>query len=232
MAKIKFTAFMADARGKLAGTVFSKNKGGAYVRTKVTPSNPRTIAQVAVRAIFSALSAGWRNLTETQRNAWRQITRDYMRTDQFGDQKELTGAQLYNSLNMNLTNAGASQISSPLPPQGAKLQTITNAGIDVAEGHTATTVAFSPGLDPSEVLVVEATPPVSPGKANVENLYRKIGHSDPGDTSPLVFERNYEDVFGVPFADAVVYLRAKVVNTNTGEASSYYATRFQVTESE
>ena len=44
MAKIKFGMMMTDASGKLGGQVFSKNRGGSYVRTKVTPTNPQTAA--------------------------------------------------------------------------------------------------------------------------------------------------------------------------------------------
>ena len=42
MAKILTTAIVADIRNKLNGSVFSKNRYGAYVRTKVTPVNPQT----------------------------------------------------------------------------------------------------------------------------------------------------------------------------------------------
>lgn len=45
MAKIKFGMMMTDARGKLGGQVFSKNRSGSYVRTKVTPVNPQTTTQ-------------------------------------------------------------------------------------------------------------------------------------------------------------------------------------------
>ena len=38
--KIKFGSEVVDGRGKIGGHVYSKNKGGAYKRTKVTPSNP------------------------------------------------------------------------------------------------------------------------------------------------------------------------------------------------
>jgi hypothetical protein len=55
MAKIKFGMMMTDARGKLGGHVFSKNRSGAYVRTKVTPVNGQTTAQTGVRAIFGAI---------------------------------------------------------------------------------------------------------------------------------------------------------------------------------
>jgi hypothetical protein len=55
MAKINFGQTVNDARGKLGGTVFSKNKSGAYTRRKVTPANPRTVAQSRVRNFFGTL---------------------------------------------------------------------------------------------------------------------------------------------------------------------------------
>ena len=52
MAKIKFGMMMTDASGKLGGQVFSKNRGGSYVRTKSTPVNRQSSAQMNVRGIF------------------------------------------------------------------------------------------------------------------------------------------------------------------------------------
>ena len=49
MAKILMTAIVADIRNKLNGSVFSKNRYGAYVRTKVTPVNPQSTAQQNTR---------------------------------------------------------------------------------------------------------------------------------------------------------------------------------------
>jgi len=46
--KMKFGAIVVDGRGKIGGHVASKNRGGAYLRTKVTPSNPQTGYQAAV----------------------------------------------------------------------------------------------------------------------------------------------------------------------------------------
>lgn len=70
MAQIKFGAFVTDMRGKIGGSVFSKNKNGAYAKNKVTPSNPQSGAQMAVRNLLAGFAQQWRTLTETTRQGW------------------------------------------------------------------------------------------------------------------------------------------------------------------
>jgi len=43
--KIKFGSIVVNGSGKLGGHVYSSNRGGNYVRTLATPSNPQTPAQ-------------------------------------------------------------------------------------------------------------------------------------------------------------------------------------------
>jgi hypothetical protein len=43
--KMKFGAIVTEGRGKIGGHVASKNKSGAYLRTKVTPVNRQSVAQ-------------------------------------------------------------------------------------------------------------------------------------------------------------------------------------------
>jgi len=117
MAKIKFGMMMTDARGKLGGQVFSKNKGGAYIRTKVTPVNPATVAQQLVRAIFAFFSQNWRALTEAQRTAWNAAVSNFTSTDIFADVRTPSGFNLYKKLNQNLLLISAAPIATPPLPQ-------------------------------------------------------------------------------------------------------------------
>ncbi len=56
MAKVTAPLMSMDASGTVGGAiVFSKWKGRNYVRTHVTPSNPQTAAQTAVRSMFGGL---------------------------------------------------------------------------------------------------------------------------------------------------------------------------------
>lgn len=92
--KTKFGAIIVDGRGKIGGHVASKNRGGAYLRTKVTPANAQTSAQNQVRNLFTSLTQGWRGLTQAQRDAWNAAVLDYSRTDIFGDIRNPSGINL------------------------------------------------------------------------------------------------------------------------------------------
>src|SRR3546814_20356183 len=76
MAKVKFGALMTDARGKLGGHVFSKNRAGSYLRTKVTPVNPQTSYQTSVRALFGAISPQWSGLSQAVRDSFNGAVAD------------------------------------------------------------------------------------------------------------------------------------------------------------
>ena len=57
MALIKTGPAVAVISGSVGGTVFSRNKGGAYMRNRSIPVNPQSAAQVVVRAAMAFLTA-------------------------------------------------------------------------------------------------------------------------------------------------------------------------------
>lgn len=100
--KIKWGMMMTDGRGKLGGQVASKNRAGAYIRTKVTPVNPQTVAQQNIRQLFGSIASAWRSLTQAQINGWNEATEFWQRTDIFGDLKKPSGFALFQRLNTGL----------------------------------------------------------------------------------------------------------------------------------
>jgi len=95
MAKIKFGFGVAEVRNKLGGSVFARNKGGNYVRTKVTPLNPQTSAQVGARSLLTSLAQSFRALSQNEITAWNNATTQWQTTDIFGDLVSPTGLALY-----------------------------------------------------------------------------------------------------------------------------------------
>ena len=78
--------------GSLGGTVFSHNRFGYYCRDKVTPTNPNTALQQAVRKNFQNLAWAWANiLTEAQRVAWNLYGTSVVMKDALGEDIYLTG---------------------------------------------------------------------------------------------------------------------------------------------
>jgi hypothetical protein len=76
---MKFTSsILTTASGKLGGAVASKARGGIkYFRSLVTPSNPKTGGQAAVRAALAGLAGAWKStLTDGNRAGWTALAAD------------------------------------------------------------------------------------------------------------------------------------------------------------
>lgn len=218
MAKIKFGAMMVDARGKLGGHVFSKNRGGAYLRTKVTPSNPQTEDQVAQRALLATFSQAWKGLTEAQRTAWNGAVGQYATTNVFGDTVNPTGATLHTKLNINVALAGGSAILVPPLPVGVA----SPAGVSVTATVTGSvvTINWTSGPVPAGVTrIVEATPQMSPGIYNANNRFRVITTLPAATATGDDVGAEYVAKFGALVEGQKLFIRIKDINITTGEVS-------------
>lgn len=216
MAKIKFGMMMTDARGKLGGQVFSKNRAGAYVRTKVTPSNARTVAQQASRAILGNLSTAWNGLTEEVVKAWNGAVDDYKSTDVFGDLKTPSGKNLFVELNKNLLQSG--QVQLTLPPDKADVPDYLGTGvtINVLEQEIGLTGMTSIPADCK--LQVWATAPIPNGVSYVKNRLRVIGYLPEGSVKGDEIWELYANKFGALTNEKRIACMFKFI-TNTGQTS-------------
>jgi len=216
MAKLLFTAVVADMRNKLNGTVFSKNRYGAYARTKVTPVNPQTSSQQNTRNNLATNSQAWRGLTETQRQGWIDAAPSFPFTDIFGNSKILSGAALYVKLNNNLVNAGEVAIAdAPSPVSIPAL----NSLVLTATGVPALSLAFDPSPVPADfALQIFATPNVTAGRYFVKNLFRFITTVAAAGTTPANILAAYQAVHGDPITGQKIFVRAFMVSTITGQA--------------
>ena len=211
MAKIKFGMMMTDARGKLGGQVFSKNRAGSYVRTKTTPVNPQTAAQMASRQLLGSLSAGWNSLTASAIAAWNGAVDSWKSTDIFGDIKVPTGKNLYTALNKNSRGAGGAPI--PVPPEKMELAPIASVGAELA--ITAETLTLTIGTIPANhILQVWATPAVSEGVSYVKNKLRVISNVQTGAVDKGALYAAYVDKFGAPVVGQKIYVGVRYIGTN------------------
>lgn len=202
--KIKWGMMMTDGRGKLGGQVASKNRAGAYVRTKVTPINPRTSYQSAVRQTLAIVSQGWDMLDEKLRKSWNSAadSGEWNRTDVFGDSRRPTGKNLFTSINLvsrRVTNTGILDVPqkasfpSSVPESlaavvvGGGQPSVIDLGIRVA-GNFLSGTRFE----------IQATPPVSAGRSYFENDYRLISTSNlvTADANSIDLSSEYGDKFG------------------------------------
>jgi hypothetical protein len=208
MAKIKFGMMMTDARGKLGGQVFSKNKGGAYVRTKVTPTNPQTTFQTGVRTLFALFSQQWSGLSDAARSAWDGAVSNWSTTDIFGDLKNPTGKSLFLRLNQRAVNAGYTSFTA-VP---AKAEMVEGIVTEVEIGISGAEINVSDVYTGSGARVVfSGTPVLSAGTTYAKNRLRDIYNELGSNVDPATMYSAYVARFGVPTVGANIYFGIKYV---------------------
>ena len=171
--KLKFGALVVDGSGKIGGHVVSKNRGGKYLRTKSTPTNPQTQAQTAQRATLGGLASSWPLLTDEQRLSFNSAVNDFIGTDIFGDQRTPSGNNLYVGLNMNTTNGGFPLLTSAPAKENVNLPVNLSATFDLSSQTLRINLATA--LEDDAQILVYATPSLSPGKSYAKNQFRLIG---------------------------------------------------------
>jgi len=217
--KMKFGAIVVDGRGKIGGHVASKNRAGAYLRTKVTPVNAQTSYQLGVRNRFTGLAQGWRGLTQAQRDSWNGAVSDFARTDIFGDLQNPTGFNLYQRLNNNLLLIGESSISTP--PLPSEVGEVVASSLEAESGTQSLTLELEANVPANTSVKVFATAPQSAGKSFVKSEYRLIEVLDADETTPVDLLTAYQAKFGTTGeAGQKIFVKTQAVNATTGQVGT------------
>lgn len=226
MAKIKLGAFVTEISGKVGGTIFSRNRGGAYVKNRVVGSNPRTTAQSRVRSFFSSISQAWRNLTQSQRDAWEGLAEQQQTVDSLGDVRRLSGSSLHQQRNLNRLNIGESILTSPVASEDTPDSEFT------LEPVTPNQILLTMRANlAGNTVQVFATAPVSPGISNLGSRFRKIGNFVPQELTGDVNVLNaYTARFGAPVIGQRIGLRTISVERDSGVAGVEFRTSAIVME--
>ncbi len=214
-AKVKYGEMIADMRGKVNGTVHSKNRFGAYMRNKTSPVNPQTTFQSAVRNSFTQFAQGWRSLTQAQRLSWSGAVDSFAKTNVFGDLTKLTGSNLYMSINRILDTIGSSPLTSP--PLPAAVEAVDSMSVAALAGAGTMIVTYAPAIAANQTTAIFATAPVSAGVNFVKNKYRHIENIVTADASPYDIATAYEAKFGTGWKTAGQKVFVKMVPVLTAE---------------
>lgn len=222
--KIKWGMMMTDGRGKLGGQVASKNRAGAYVRTKVTPVNPQTGYQSEVRQRLGSLSAEWSNLTEDQRLTWNAAANSdqWNKNDIFGDARRPTGKNLFTGINLV-----SLETTNTLLLQVPRKANFSQFSLDNVVALVGSEVGFIADVVEEPELgtrwQVQATMPISPGRYYLKNLYRNISRIPvtQGVNDRFVTEQ-YENRFGeLQTEDIGLRVGLRVRQVLNGQASPW-----------
>lgn len=215
MAKIKFGMMMTDARGKLGGQVFSKNRSGSYVRTKVTPVNPQTSFQQSNRALLGSISSNWSSLTSDQRNAWNGAVENWQKTNVFGDLTKPTGKNLFTGLNKNRVTHYPALAIEVMPPGKVEFVPVVILSGSYSVSTTAMSVFVSAEGGIAQDYRVRATPALSAGTTFIKNQLRTIGTVfNAAETGQISLSDPYGVRFGVVSPGMVIGVEVTPIAEN------------------
>ena len=173
MAKVNFGLVVTEARGKAGEVVYSRNKGGAYVRHVPTYTQPLTPDVITIRAIMSTVGAMWYNtLTEAQRTAWRAFGTKARWHDIIGNINVPSGSAIFSQCNLNNANLAGPFILDP-PPN----LTATDPGaLTASASGSAGTLTLTPTvpLPAGYAPLVMATTPMNPGWQFFNKFLRQL----------------------------------------------------------
>ena len=187
--------------GQLSGSggsvTASHNRYGTYLRNRVIPVNPNSINQQGVRAVFGGLSQRWRTLTQSQRDAWSNLSPQVPRVNSLGQQYVLSGNALYIGVNGLADAVGdATSDSAPALDSPPVITSLTVSPSIAGLGGIAVTYTATGG-SANNNYIIRATAPRSPGKDYISRSELKQIQVVAGNVaSPIDIEAAYEAVFG------------------------------------
>lgn len=133
MALIK-SNILSAVSGSMNGITFARNAGGAYIRNRSVPVNPGTDRQDAVRTALTSIASTWKyNLTQAQREAWRNFGANTQVQNRIGETITLSGIAAFQRVNLfRVSTLGqaivmdAPAVNRPAPPPSFVSATVTN----------------------------------------------------------------------------------------------------------
>ncbi len=206
---------VAAISGSIGGTVYSRNRGGAYIRNRAIPTDPNTAAQQNVRAILATQSQGWADLTATQRASWKLWASQNPIVNALGNAITMSGHQAYIKLNARLDFDDQTLLTvPPIVNAPLALDTLVVDG-DEGAGDVDITYTATP-LAATVKLWIDAAVVNSAGVTYVRNLYRNIVISAAAQASPLDIEAAVETKFGPLIVGQTLHVRVSTFDTATG----------------
>ena len=107
----------SDARGKVAGFVFTRGRNGTNIKGHAAPVNPRTQGQQNNRSTIAASASAWRLLPAMYQTSWNLLAVQYVWTNSLGQTYSPTGLQLFTQAFYNAAQFGVVlNIAAPSSP--------------------------------------------------------------------------------------------------------------------
>lgn len=223
MAIIRFGGGIADARGSIGGTTFSRNGSGPLIRQRTAGVQPRSTNQHVYRSRASDLAKRFSaSLTDAQRASWRSFAQSNPTLNRFGNTLVLSAIAMYTKLNSIILLANGLVIDDP--PPSLSVSSPTALSISAASGSpgSISVTITDPSVTADELAFVWVTSALPSGRSFVSTELRYT-HSPNADGLPHDITFYWSQIFGnTPTAPGQkIFVRAAIGNVITGALSPF-----------
>lgn len=136
MALVKYGSAVTQLSGSVGGVTYARNKGGAYLRSRTSPTQPNSALQVGARTLFASAVNAWTNiLTAYERTSWNAYAAAVPYTNIFGETRYYSGQQRYVQCYIARVNAGGLvTAASTAPTTYTEAATVSFATLSMTAG--------------------------------------------------------------------------------------------------
>lgn len=219
MAVITLSGLISSIKGSVNGSTFQRSAAGTIVRNKPKSVGKGSFAQRNVRSITSTLNGAWRDLTDSQRNAWAYMSSfaNGSNLTTKGNRSANTGKMQFLAVNFFLLQYGKSIVTDP------SIGSTEAAFLPCPSDYQSSSnlMNYTGVLDTTEqVLITKVSLPQSNSTNTANTGMRTLVYSQV-DGSQQDWSQAYFDTYGiVPPWNYKYWIELQVVNFVTGALSA------------
>jgi hypothetical protein len=185
----------------------------------VTPANPSTYRQLAVRTAFTASARAFDALTESQQNAWIAAALNYRSRATLGQSGPLTGLQLFVKINATLRQFGQEAVDAP--PAVPSFGELAPQNLVIANASDVVSLKLTCPTSPGEGTVLRACAPQKSGVRRMPNTVI-IGTCPAPVQGSSTITSLYTTRFGVPPVGSRIFVEAQIMSNGWLGPKAYF----------
>jgi hypothetical protein len=204
--------------GALGNVVASRNRYGAYLRSRVVPTKVSSEWTNDVRNRFSAMSKAWAAVSDGNKASWKTWAATNQVVDALGDSLTLQPSAAFIQLNTRILQAGGTQIDvPPVVPSPASIGVFTV--VATAATNTVAIAWTSGAIGATEVLAIRVAVLDSPGRSYYRNILKLVFVSAAAAATPEAIGPEVEERFGTLIVGQTLHVEIEVWDSATGLVS-------------
>lgn len=214
---VKYGGGVVDARGSMAGNTYSRNRFGAYIRSRVKGVDPKSARQNAARVVMMMLAEQWREspMTSETRGAWETYAASVSWLNKLGEAVNLTGFNHYMRSNAAIAAAGGTRVDDG--PSSIGLPAGDDAVVGTAmDGGSTISIVFTAALEWAKetggFMLVEMGMPQNPTHNFFGGPWRVAG-AIKGNATPITSPKTVPTAWTLTVGQKI-WLRCKIIRAD------------------